>query len=191
MSPRLQITARDFELKDWIKDEITRKAEKLDEYYSRIIRCRVVIEIPHHHRREGILYNVRIDMTVPGRELVVEREPNQDFNAAIRDSFDTAYRILEEYSQKQRGEVKLHEGPPVARISKLFPDEGYGILTTPDGADIYFHENSVIKDDFARLAVGMEVRFTEEQGEKGPQASSVIVVERKSPVRSSQGPTGS
>ncbi len=183
MSPRLQITARDFELKDWIRDEITRKAEKLDEFYNRIIRCRVVIEIPHRHRREGVLYNVRIDMTVPGKELVVEREPNQDFSAAIRDSFDTAYRILEEYSKKQRGEVKLHEEPPVARISKLFPGEGYGILTTPDGTDIYFHENSVVKNDFAHLTIGMEVRYTEEQGEKGPQASSVIVIERRSKVR--------
>lgn len=185
MSPRLQITARDIELKDWIRDEINKKAEKLDDYYGRIIRCRVVIEIPHRHSREGVLYNVRIDMTVPGKELVIEREPNADFSAAIRDAFDAAYRKLEEYAARNRGEVKQHEEtPPQARVIRIFPDEGYGFLVTPDGREIYFHENSLINRSIRALEIGDQVRFAEESGDEGPQASSVTVLERKGVTRS-------
>jgi cold shock CspA family protein len=49
-------------------------------------------------------------------------------------------------------------------------------LTSPEGYDIYFHENSVINREFKKLEVGMEVRFAEEMGDKGPQASSVVVI---------------
>jgi cold shock CspA family protein len=72
--------------------------------------------------------------------------------------------------------VKLHEESPHAIISKVFPDKNYGFLTTPDGMDVYFHEHSVINKDFGRLKVGMKVRFVMEEGDKGPQASTVTVI---------------
>ncbi|HEX8949116.1 MAG TPA: HPF/RaiA family ribosome-associated protein [Dissulfurispiraceae bacterium] len=179
MSPRLQITARNIELKDWIRDEITKKAEKLNEFYDKIIRCRVVVEAPHKHHREGVLYNIRIDMSVPGKELVIEREPNADFSAAVRDSFDAAYRQLEEYAEQQRGYGKRREAMAHARVSMINPEEGYGILTTPDGRDIYFSEHSLLNHDLKDLEIGAEVRFVEEAGDKGPQASSVVVTKGK------------
>ncbi len=182
MSPRLQITARNIELKDWIRDEINKKAEKLNEFYSGIIRCRVVVEAPHRHQREGVLYNVRIDMSVPGKELVIEREPNKDFSAALRDAFDAAYRQLEDFARRNRGEIKRHEELPRARISRVFPDEGYGFLVTPDGREIYFHENSLINRDIRRLEIGAEVRFAEQVGTEGPQASSVMVIEKRTRI---------
>jgi cold shock CspA family protein len=117
-------------------------------------------------------------MTVPGTELVVEHELSEDLEVAIRDAFDAARRKLEDFARKQRGDVKQHEALPRARISALFLDKGYGFLTTPDNREIYFHKNSVLNRDFKQLKVGMEVHFVEEEGEKGPQASSVTVVER-------------
>ena len=71
--------------------------------------------------------------------------------------------------------MKYHEELPHAVISNLFPDNGYGFLTTPDGMEVYFHANSVLNKDFAGLKVGMKVRFVREKGDKGPQASSVTV----------------
>ncbi|MBZ0158099.1 MAG: HPF/RaiA family ribosome-associated protein [Alphaproteobacteria bacterium] len=174
----LQITARTIELDDWLKDEITRRAEKLDNFYQRIVHCRVVVEVPHRHKRDGVLYNIRIDLHVPGAVLMVEREPSQDLTAAIRDAFDAARRKLEDYSRQQRGDIKRHGGVPHARVSALFPEDGYGFLTTPDGSELYFHENSVLNGDFKHLHVGAEVRFAEEKGEKGPQASTVSLVKR-------------
>jgi len=173
----LQITARNFDLPETFRDEIHKKAEHLDKYYDQIMRCRIVVEVPHRHRHEGFLYNIRIDITVPGSELVIKREPHKDLNVAIRDAFDAARRKLEDFARRQRGDIKHHEEVPRARISALFPVKGYGFLTTSDGLEIYFHEHSVTNYDFNHLKVGMEVRFVEEQGEKGPQASSVTVLE--------------
>ena len=70
----LQITACNFDLPETFREEIRKKAENLDKYYPQIMHCRVTVEVPHRHRREGALYNVHIDMTVPGTELVIKRE---------------------------------------------------------------------------------------------------------------------
>lgn len=172
----LQITTRDIELTDAIRAEVTEKAEKLDIFYDRITRCRVVIESPKRHQHDGKLYSVHIYITVPGAELVIKREVDKDIYVALRDAFHDARRKLEEFVRKQRGDVKYHEEQPQAVISSLFPDKGYGFLTTPDGLNFYFHENSVINETFTKLKVGMKVRFAEEAGEKGPQASTVTVL---------------
>ena len=172
----LQITARDIEVTDAIRADIEEKAGKLDKYYDRIMRCRVVLESPKRHQHEGKLYNVHIYMTVPGSELMVKRELNKDLYVAIRDAFQAARRKLEDFARPQRFDVKHHEEPPHAEIASLFPDKGYGFLMTQDGLEIYFHENSVVNKDFNKLKIGMKVRFAEEMGVKGPQASSVTVV---------------
>jgi ribosomal subunit interface protein len=172
----LQITARDIELTDTIKAEITEKAEKLDSYYDSIIRCRVVVECPKRHPHEGKLYEVHIYMTVPGGELAVKRASNEDLYVSIRDAFHAARRRLEDFAREQRGDVKFHEESPSAIISKLFPDKGYGFLTTADGLEVYFHAHSILNKDFKDLEVGMKVRFVTEDGDKGPQASTVTVL---------------
>src|SRR3972149_2580264 len=147
-------------------------AERLDIYYDRIMSCRVTVEaLPKRS-----LYNVHIDMSVPGVELVVKLDPNTDLYVSIRDSFHDARRKLEDFARRQRGDVKHHEGSPHARISSLFPDKVHGFLTIPDVREIYFHEHSVLNRKFKQLEIGVEVRFAEEMGEKGPQASSVTVV---------------
>lgn len=169
----IQVTARNFELSDAIEGEIRRHAEKLEQFYTGITRCRVVVEVPHRHRKEGKLYDVRVDLHVPGREIVIKREPNEDIYVAVRDAFAAASRQLEDAARRERGDVKRHEPPAMARVTTLFPEKGYGFLTTPDGREVYFHENSVINDGFRRLSVGAEVRFVEEMGDKGPQASTV------------------
>jgi len=61
-------------------------------------------------------------------------------------------------------------------VVKIFPGEGYGFLEDDEGREIYFHRNSVLDGAFQRLEVGSEVRFAEEAGEKGPQASSVGLI---------------
>lgn len=58
-------------------------------------------------------------------------------------------------------------------MAKFLAGGDYGFSETADGRQIYFHRNSVLDWDFNRLTVGSEVRFTEEIGEKGPQASTV------------------
>jgi cold shock CspA family protein/ribosome-associated translation inhibitor RaiA len=159
------------------------KVAKLDASPDHIMGCRVVIEPAGKHHEHGNLYEVRIDITVPGEEIVVTREPSQhtqyrDIHVAIRDAFDSARRQLEDYVRRRRGSVKALETAPHARVSKLFPDDGYGFLSTPEGREIYFHRDSVLKEGFSHLKIGTEVTFVEEQGKKGPQASTVRIVGR-------------
>ncbi len=172
----LQITARDIDLTDAIRTDIAEKAAKLESFYGRITRCRVVIESPRRHQHEGKIYSVHVYVTVPGTELMVKRELDKDLYVAIRDAFHDARRKLEDFVREQRSDVKYHEEAPRAVISTLFPDKGYGFLTTPEGLEVYFHGNSVLNKDFSKLKVGMKVRYVKEAGEKGPQASTVTVL---------------
>ena len=172
----LQITCRNFELTEAIEAKIHHEASKLDKIYDRITRCRVVVESPHRHRSQGNLFNINIYMTLPGSEIVVKREPHEDLYVSIRDSFSAARRRLEDFARRQRGDVKHHEEVPQARVSEVFIEKGYGFLKTPDNQQIYFHKHSIINHSFKQLKVGMRVRFTEELGEKGPQASTVAVI---------------
>jgi ribosomal subunit interface protein len=176
MKARLQITARDFDLTDAVESLIRDKADKLGTFCDQIVSCRVVLEQPHRRMQKGVLYNVRIEMTAPGAELVVKREPHQDLQVAIREAFDAARRQLQEYNRRLRGDVKTHEEAARARVKSLFPEEGYGFIVTPEEREVYFHENSVVDGRFEQLKPGMEVRFVEELGEKGPQATTVVVL---------------
>ena len=166
-----------------IETHIVEKAGKLERFYEKITNCRVIVEAPHRRHHKGKLYHVRVDITVPGDELVVKREPSQhasheDIYVAIRDAFDAARRELQDYARRRRGEVKVRENSPTARVTKLFPEEGYGFLETPDGRELYFHRNSVLEPGFEKINLGTEVRFAEEQGEEGPQASTVRIAGR-------------
>jgi len=58
-------------------------------------------------------------------------------------------------------------------VTKLFVDRGYGFIEDEEGREIYFHRNSVLGIAFEKLHVGAKVRFAEEDGDKGPQASTV------------------
>jgi cold shock CspA family protein len=166
-----------------IENLVREKAAKLDLFSDHLMHCRVVIEPAGKHHRQGNLYEVQIDLTVPGEEIAVSREPSQhtehrDIHAALRNAFDSARRKLEDYVRRRRGFVKAHEIPPHGRVSKLFPDEQYGFIETSDGRQIYFHQDSVLHEGFERLEMGTEVTFVEEEGNKGPQASTVRPVGR-------------
>ena len=173
MRGALQIKGTDVELTEAIKEAVREGAEKLDRVYNRVTNCSVAIESPRRRNGKGTFYNVHIDLTIPGKEIVVNREPHEDLYVAIADAFDAAQRQLQEVVEKKKGRVKRHEGAPVGKVYRLFPVEGYGFIRTSEGREIYFHENSVLNSHFRRLKVGDEVRFVEEMGERGPQASTV------------------
>lgn len=169
----LQITLRDIPQSGAVEDTIRKKAEKLEQFCDDIMSCRILVEAPHRHHHKGTLYNVCLDITVPGHEIVVKREPREDLYVSIRDAFEAAKRQLQTFCQRRRGDIKHHELPPHGYVVRLFPEESYGFILTPDQREIYFHRNSVLNDGFHELEVGSEVRFSEVQGEEGPQASTV------------------
>ena len=105
----LQITIRDMPTSAVLEDHIREKAAKLEHFYPALVGCRVVVELPHKHKQHGKLFNVRIDLTVPGSEIVINRDQSEDVYVALRDAFDAANRKLEDYGRRQRGDVKTHE----------------------------------------------------------------------------------
>ena len=93
-----------------VEAEVLKRAEKLQQYSDRITRFDVTIETNGKHKQQGHLYEVRIDLTVPGTEIALNRiHPNEDVYVAIRDAFDAATRKLQEHVHVQRGEVKVHD----------------------------------------------------------------------------------
>jgi ribosomal subunit interface protein len=182
----VQITFRGIDRSPAIEEYVHQRATKLETFFERIVGCHVTLEAPHQHHQHGRHYRVLVDLTVPGAELVVGRTPDEgslheDVYAAIDDAFDDAGRVLQDHVRRQRGDIKTHEHQRRGRVSKLFPDEGYGFLVTPEGDEVYFHENSVLHHGFHRMEIATEVRFVEEVGERGPQASTVIVLHASPP----------
>jgi cold shock CspA family protein len=181
----LQISFHNTDAIPAVEEVIRARASRLDRYCDHIMSCRVVIDMPHTHHQHGNLYQIRLDITVPGDEIAVSREAPEhaaakDLPAAIKDAFDAADRLLEDYVRRRRKDVKHHEERSRARVRVVEEGQDFGFLETSDGREVYFHKNSVINADFDSLSTGTEVTFTEEAGEKGPQATSVRVVDRPS-----------
>lgn len=198
----VQITFRNMDHSGAVERFIREKATRLDSFYNRIMSCRVMVEVPHQRRRSGNPYHVRIDLTVPGGELAISHKgglhtvqrqtgvervakaeevdaAHKDPYLTIREAFEDARRQLQDYARRRRGQVKAHAAAPHGRIVQLFAEEGYGFLETPDGREIYFHKNSVLTNGFEHMKIGTEVNFVEEEGEKGPQASTVKLLSRQ------------
>ena len=108
MQTDLQITVRDMEHSPALERRIREKVKKLEQVYPRIMGCRVVLESPHRHKHQGKQFIVRLDVTVPGKEIVVNHDHHEDAYVALRDAFNAARRQLEEYGRIQRGDVKNH-----------------------------------------------------------------------------------
>lgn len=185
----LQISFRNMDPSDTVEARVREKAAKLERFVDKIQGCRVVVEAPNRRGHKGKLYHVRIDITVPGHEIVVNREgpqnhAHEDVYVAIRDAFDAAGRQLEDLSRKRRGDVKAHEAPLHGKVARLFPTLDHGFIKASDGRDVYFHRNSVIEGSFDDLEEGSDVRLVvaEKEGEKGPQASTVRPIGKHHPV---------
>ena len=177
----LQITFRHMEPSPALEARIRKLAERLDEFSPHIMHCHVIVEAPHKHQQQGRLFEVRMDITVPDSEIAIRRShpirhSHEDPYVALRDAFRAARRKLEDYERERRAPAKTHVGPPHGRVCELHPDEDFGRIETDDGRLIYFHRHSVMGRPFEQLTIGSEVRFSEEQGDMGPQASTVHVV---------------
>ena len=181
----VEVSFRNMDRSEYLEADVLHNVGKLEEFFDRITRCRVVVEAPHRSHHQGNLYRVRIQLGVPHRELVADRESHdrhehEDPYVAVRDAFNAMRRQLEDYVRELRHDTKPHEVPPHGRVTKIlypegpdFPERACGFIETPDGREVYFHANSLVDGDFQELDIGTEVRFVEEAGEKGPQASSV------------------
>ena len=179
----LQITFRGIDHSQAVEAAIRERATRLERFSHQITRCHVIVDMPHQHRHRGNHYAIRIDITTPAGEVFVTRDPSlddshKDFQSVLRDAFDAAARHLESDAQRSQAEVKDRQQPPPGHVTRLFLDQGYGFLTTPEGEEVYFHQNSVRGASFGQLSVGSAVSFTlaPEDTDHGARAASVQLV---------------
>jgi cold shock CspA family protein/ribosome-associated translation inhibitor RaiA len=181
----LKMTFRNVRKTPEIEALIRKQAVKLERYCDHIVSCRVAVEKPQEHQRTGNPFRVRIDVTVPpAHEIVAVRESSKGdlhdhLATVLRNAFEAMRRQLSKLVEKQRRDVKSHpEQEVTGLVVRLFPEEGYGFIKTVEGREIYFHRNSLVENDFDRLEIGTGVRWDEEEGEKGPQATSVRIMDK-------------
>jgi cold shock CspA family protein len=182
MQTPLEIDFQGMDARADVQAEIAKHVAALEERFGRAVSCRVVLKAPGGHHRTGGQYEVNIRMALPGgREINVDRtatedERHSDLAFAMNDAFKRARWQLQDQARHLQGQVKTHDEAPIATVARLDPSGEFGFLDTSDGREIYFHRNSVLNGCFARLSVGTRVTFAEEEGEKGPQASTVTLM---------------
>lgn len=172
----IEIEGREVDILPEWRDKIEKELAKIQKHtYEQVFHVRVTIIGTRHHRHGA--FEVHLVVTVPDQTLVVTRQGDYVLPLLV-ESFKALDRQLKEYSHIRQQEVKVHEEfSQKGVVAKIFPDEDYGFIETPDGLEVYFHANAVREGNFEKLAPGMEVEFGQEMGEKGPQATWVRVVE--------------
>jgi ribosomal subunit interface protein len=167
----------------WVETYVAERLGHLERFAQDITRCHVTLTREQSSQRKGNRYSVMVEVRVPRQHDLAVRKQKQirdmqtQLPAIINEAFGAIEKQLKKTVALRRHEEKVHDGEPRGLVEKLFAAEGYGFIRTVDGGrQFYFHRNSVLHDDFARLTVGTEVRFNPEQGDEGPQASSVQIV---------------
>jgi len=124
----IQVMFRNMDASDAIEEAVRHRIIGLERFHPRLMRCRVVVEAPHRHRKHDLLYRVRVDLTLPGGEIVAGRTPtakesHRDVYVAVRDAFVATRRVLQDRVRRQRGQVKDHPSTACARVARMLPKE--------------------------------------------------------------------
>lgn len=187
MDRPLEIAFHNMQSSAWVEAEIRTQMQKLERRYGRLTGCRVSVEALHNQHRTGNIYEVHITLSVPGTDIAISREPhrarerfsNPDLRTSIRDAFRSAERRLESFKGRLREDTSKPSGSALAgQVAQLLPDADHGFILTATGTQLYFHRDSVTNGEFEKLAVGDAVHYVEEEGDAGPVATKVRVVER-------------
>lgn len=97
MTKPVQVVFRNIHSTPELKEEIRTRAKALETVYPRLVGCRVLLEVPHRHRQHGQHVKIRVELALPGEDVVIdhEREAFTDAHAAVIDAFETAKRRLQ------------------------------------------------------------------------------------------------
>jgi ribosome-associated translation inhibitor RaiA/cold shock CspA family protein len=172
---------------DWAESEIRDHVARLEDIYDRLTTCRVRVDQRANNASSTIPPVVRIEMSVPGKDIVVAHEPDHlqrkfqapDLRNAINEAFRIAERRLTQYKDQlqDRTAAAGHEAANayLGQVAEITPAQDFGFLLTASGGLLYFHRNSILSGDFDRLKVGTQVHYVEEAGDTGPTATRVRV----------------
>jgi len=175
---------------EWVENYVADRLHKLERFAQGITRCHVALKQEQGSHRKGNVYSVTVEVRIPPQHDLAATKQMEivdmttQLPAVINAAFGAIERQVKKTAALRRNEQKVHvaDGQVHGIVEKLFAD-GYEFLRTlDDNRQVYFLRNSVLNDDFERLVVGAEVRFSEVEGDEGPQASSLHVVSKASAI---------
>lgn len=116
MTIPVHIMFRHMESSPAVETRVRELALHLGVFSDRIQSCRVVVDSPHRHHHQGKVFNVKVQVALPGEDVVVDMERpdrygHEDVYVVLRDAFDAAKRQLQQRMSSLRGEPKLREKP--------------------------------------------------------------------------------
>lgn len=173
MKQPLQIIFHGMEASPAVEDAVRTKAAHLERFATDIMSCRVVVDLLQKHKHQGRPFGVRIDLTLPGHELVVDRVQSEDVYLAVREAFDNMKRQLEDVVRQRRGDEKRHPPEMHGEVVRLNGAQGFGFIRTPDGDEYYFGSDNLTSGRFDQLEVGTAVQFITDPAAHRPQAKRV------------------
>jgi ribosome-associated translation inhibitor RaiA len=180
MQTPIEIAFQNVEPSDAIKRLIEEKAAHLETFYDGITSCHVYVRGPQSSQRTGGLYEVTVEVRVPGAEIVARRDrqdaaEHEHLRVVVRDAFAAVAAELKRWKAQRRGEVKTHDGPLQGKVVEIRHDEDYGQILATDHRLVYFHRNSVVDGDFdaIRPKDPVELVVRTDESPIGPQASTV------------------
>jgi hypothetical protein len=102
----VQVSFKGLPVDDQIERMCIQHAEGLEKF-GRVVSCRVVIDKPHQHHKRGNLFDVRLDIKIPGREIAVtrtapEHAESEHAEVALREAFDEARRQIQDAVRVRR-----------------------------------------------------------------------------------------
>lgn len=158
----LQISFHGMEHSAAVEVAVREKTQHLERFCAGIMACRVAIELRQKHHHQGRPFGVRIDLTLPGHELVVNRVENEDVYVALRDAFNGMKRQLEDTVRRRRGMEKQHSQELHGEVVRLDEEDGFGFIRAPDGEEYYFGRENLVDARFEQLRIGSAVQFIAE-----------------------------
>lgn len=108
MKTELHVLFRGMDASDAVRASVEKFVAKLEELAQDIVACKVYVELEQKHQHQGRPFGVRIDLTLPGHEIAINKVHNEDVYVALRDAFHAARRQLQRLIEERRGQVKHH-----------------------------------------------------------------------------------
>jgi hypothetical protein len=136
---QVQITSSDRAASEAVETQILAHVKAIEDYVNGLTGCTRCLR----HLRFIVIATagrVRIHLEVPGGDLTIDKQNRADLPLAITEAFAAARDKLEEYVHKLRRDAKIQGPSPDVRVTTIFPPDGYGVLETLDGREVYFHK---------------------------------------------------
>jgi len=103
MGSSVELVLRGIPHSDELERFIVEEARKLDQIYEGVLTWRVIAEAVHRPKQQGVQLAVGLAITLPGAEVVVNREHGKDVRVAVREAFKAAEMQLEDHARRQGG----------------------------------------------------------------------------------------